>query len=279
MNTTISSIMDDDINQKFNLFLKFQRMSSDPLKNTKVICNMINYFQKEYVLAINNHLELDDTEDNATKYKNLLVQALLDEADAMEKELQSLHDFAGDETVSLTAQQIHKINAINPSYPVYVKEQAKQIVAMIEEKFLTQFQSSEDTLEPGWKRLPQHCMEALVSNNFFFTRFMEQTSQLFEVSDVKLEETKDQGLKLWHKIIYQSVFGCIQRQEGMFKGQGGFYFPKQSKTPHYIYSSNILSKDQVDQLIEASKLQSDDSLNKFVIPGIMTGNVSEKQAL
>lgn len=55
------------------------------------------------MLAINNHLELDDTEDNATKYKNLLVQALLDEADAMEKELQSLHDFADDETVSLTA--------------------------------------------------------------------------------------------------------------------------------------------------------------------------------
>lgn len=84
------------------------------------------------------------------------------------------------------------------------------------------------------------------------------------------------GLLVWFNIIYKSVYQCIWRKEDNINYKDAFYFNE--RLPNYIYSSTFLDSKFVDFLVESISKHENEPI-KYLVPGIMTGNVSEYSAL
>ena len=59
--------------------------------------------------------------------------------------------------------------------------------------------------------MPLLCLEAVVKNSFFFTRFMEKSQKLYQIVGSDINEMNDVGLKEWYQIVYECIKKCSER--------------------------------------------------------------------
>ena len=61
------------------------------------------------------------------------------------------------------------------------KKVMDQIIAKLEEKFISPYYDSEGKLAQGWTRLPLICLDLVFSHSFLFKHMMKRSQNMFEI--------------------------------------------------------------------------------------------------